>query len=740
MALLPATNASATQWYVSDADDVLYAIALDACHGTSARLTAKLLRDDRQLFDNGKSYAAVETFIRNMERKIHETEGATSKLSKNMGKVANTFCGFAVRMSELVAPLVPQSPEYAVPYGILIIIFKAVVTKSEKQKEVLDYFDQFHQSTIYADVLTLLEHAASYYALGRLGTVAYIGAISTVISSNRVLGKLADAMFPRSKYEFSKEFAKLTFLTKRLHDLAERSHFAEQQSVKDTVEGTGAVIAGMYQIMNAAVGNMTDLSREVDEIRAFSSKWNKVQAVQTSSSLQNALIHNIESISDEMHLWQDVNFRLSPKDRWEANSILLYLTFWTRLSANSILWISAPTSNRDTWVTDFSLDVIRTSLAQDVLLSFVLCDRPSGASYTDTQLVKRLICRIIEKQPTLVVESPELFDERLFQRAEIFEQVWRVFGRIVATVEPLFIIIDRLDLCQMKFRSDEGETLLTRLSELVERNSKSLKIIVTSAEPDPPPSNLAISFCKIETHTRPSRRPIKYQALESPNSSASNRSSYFDEQILRPSELSSLGSAPPPPVSVTDSSSSSYRSTTPHPEFRNSHSEISPQPYRNPPQSSTSITNMPSRLSKTRKHRGHVSAGHGRVGKHRKHPGGRGMAGGQHHHRTNIDKYHPGYFGKVGMRYFHKLQNQFWKPVINLDKLWSLITPEKRDEYLKNKEGDVAPVLDLLPLGYSKVLGKGRLPEIPMVVRARYFSKEAERKIKDAGGIVELVA
>lgn len=45
------------------------------------------------------------------------------------------------------------------------------------------------------------------------------------------------------------------------------------------------------------------------------------------------------------------------------------------------------------------------------------------------------------------------------------------------------------------------------------------------------------------------------------------------------------------------------------------------------------------------------------------------MAGGQHHHRTNLDKYHPGYFGKVGMRYFHKLQNQFWKPIINLDKV-----------------------------------------------------------------------
>lgn len=48
------------------------------------------------------------------------------------------------------------------------------------------------------------------------------------------------------------------------------------------------------------------------------------------------------------------------------------------------------------------------------------------------------------------------------------------------------------------------------------------------------------------------------------------------------------------------------------------------------------------------------------------------MAGGQHHHRTNIDKYHPGYFGKVGMRYFHKTKQQFWKPTINLDKVRSI--------------------------------------------------------------------
>ncbi|KAK1146695.1 ATP-dependent DNA helicase chl1 [Aspergillus melleus] len=157
-------------------------------------------------------------------------------------------------------------------------------------------------------------------------------------------------------------------------------------------------------------------------------------------------------------------------------------------------------------------------------------------------------------------------------------------------------------------------------------------------------------------------------------------------------------------------------------------------------QKSGTADKMPTRFSKTRKARGHVSAGYGRIGKHRKHPGGRPMAGGQHHHRTNLDKYHPGYFGKVGMRYFHKTQQQFWKPTINLDKLWSLVPAEKREAYLSGQKTDTAPVIDLLPLGYSKVLGKGRIPEVPVVVRARYFSRDAEKKIKEAGGVVELVA
>jgi large subunit ribosomal protein L27Ae len=42
--------------------------------------------------------------------------------------------------------------------------------------------------------------------------------------------------------------------------------------------------------------------------------------------------------------------------------------------------------------------------------------------------------------------------------------------------------------------------------------------------------------------------------------------------------------------------------------------------------------------------------------------------------------------------------------------------------------------------GYFKVLGKGVLPKQPVIVRAKFFSKAAERKIKAVGGVCVLTA
>lgn len=82
------------------------------------------------------------------------------------------------------------------------------------------------------------------------------------------------------------------------------------------------------------------------------------------------------------------------------------------------------------------------------------------------------------------------------------------------------------------------------------------------------------------------------------------------------------------------------------------------------------------------------------------------------------------YFGKVGMRHFHLLRNHYWQPVINVEKLWTLV-PKEEIENLK-PDSQVVPVIDTLQAGYGKVLGKGNLPKLPFIVKARFVSERAE--------------
>jgi large subunit ribosomal protein L27Ae len=102
-----------------------------------------------------------------------------------------------------------------------------------------------------------------------------------------------------------------------------------------------------------------------------------------------------------------------------------------------------------------------------------------------------------------------------------------------------------------------------------------------------------------------------------------------------------------------------------------------------------------------------------------------------------MDKYHPGYFGKVGMRQFHKLQNRSFTPTCNLDKLFN-VAGDGVYEAAKNGGGK-APVIDLVSLGVFKLLGNGQI-NVPVIVKAKYFSKLAEQKIKAAGGACLLTA
>jgi len=132
--------------------------------------------------------------------------------------------------------------------------------------------------------------------------------------------------------------------------------------------------------------------------------------------------------------------------------------------------------------------------------------------------------------------------------------------------------------------------------------------------------------------------------------------------------------------------------------------------------------------------------GYGRVGKHRKHPGGRGNAGGQHHLKTWFTRYHPGHFGKLGIRIRHENKSHKYCPIVNVDHLWGLLPEFAYFKQSSKYAGSKVPLIDVTKYGYFKVTGKGNLPKLPLVVKARGFSSEAERKIKAVGGHCILTA
>ncbi|XP_032758537.1 60S ribosomal protein L27a-like [Rattus rattus] len=144
---------------------------------------------------------------------------------------------------------------------------------------------------------------------------------------------------------------------------------------------------------------------------------------------------------------------------------------------------------------------------------------------------------------------------------------------------------------------------------------------------------------------------------------------------------------------------------------------------------------MPFRLRRTRKLRGHVSHvshmshSHGPIGQHRKHQRAHSHAGGMRYHD---DRYHPGYFGKAGMRQSHLERSQSFCLAVNLDRLWTLFREQTCVSAAKNKSR-AASILDVVQLGYHRVLGKGKLPTQPVIVKAKVFSRRAEEKSKGVG-------
>lgn len=89
------------------------------------------------------------------------------------------------------------------------------------------------------------------------------------------------------------------------------------------------------------------------------------------------------------------------------------------------------------------------------------------------------------------------------------------------------------------------------------------------------------------------------------------------------------------------------------------------------------------------------------------------------------------------MRVFHLKKNIHFRPVINLDRILTLVPKDVVAKAQSDKAQSL--LVDVTKYGYHKVLGKGKLP-FPVVVKAKFFSREAEIRIKEAGGAAVLTA
>jgi large subunit ribosomal protein L15 len=137
---------------------------------------------------------------------------------------------------------------------------------------------------------------------------------------------------------------------------------------------------------------------------------------------------------------------------------------------------------------------------------------------------------------------------------------------------------------------------------------------------------------------------------------------------------------------------------------------------------------MPHKLRNIRKKRGSRTQGYGRVGQHRK-SGSRGYRKPGRHKAgwSYVLRYEPDYFSKKGFVSPKSLKVK--TKIINLEIL------DQIAERISTEEKEGKFLIDLEKLGYTKLLGTGKVTK-PLIVKIASCSSSAAEKIKEAGGEV----
>jgi hypothetical protein len=139
---------------------------------------------------NSGGITVIENKIKTFSAEVEQISARRPNLSKKSGVFCNKFCDFAVRTSGIITPFTQLNKEFALAYGLLSILFDAVVTKKEREESLLESIEfvggllpvvEFYKTifptnamkdtvaTLYVEIMNFLDEALIYYRSGRLG-------------------------------------------------------------------------------------------------------------------------------------------------------------------------------------------------------------------------------------------------------------------------------------------------------------------------------------------------------------------------------------------------------------------------------------------------------------------------------------------------------------------------------------------------------------------------------------------
>jgi len=194
---------------------------------------------------------------------------------------------------------------------------------------------------------------------------------------------------------------------------------------------------------------------------------------------------------EAQHYYEARYRKLIPRrDHWYNNGILKDIEKWRNTSKRSIFVAYGPYGEAPSWVTEFSLDLNHILQTRGFKVMRFLCDKDhkkkDDREWTGTDLVKRMICQLVELHPTILLDEPDALTPRTISDAMGYDDYWNIFQLLLRKTKEVFIIIDRIDRCvKDSGRRDApsvGEELVGRLQGIINKIPTRVHILVTTAK------------------------------------------------------------------------------------------------------------------------------------------------------------------------------------------------------------------------------------------------------------------